>query len=236
MLDKQLERSNFDLPRKRHVYVTLAVLLTAINWFCFSSVCYSQSQGQKSPLDDQTDKETDASMTKYPVIDPETSRPASESKVKSALKWVKRTTSFWKLKYYFVAQNAKDCEFFYGLIQDNPMIGRASVDFNSAGGCNCHGVAQVTHFPHGGGTIGQQGWIKVKCSDGRTMRGTFTTTSLTTGNANFSDNLGHKYESTFGHTAAESIERINALRKELGCPEVTAQEVELKVEGQVIQK
>ena len=142
--------------------------------------------------------------------------------------------SFWKLKYYFAAQNAKDCEFFYGLIQDNPLIGRASVDFNSADGCKCHGVAQVTHYPLKGGAVGQRGYIKVKCEDGRKMHGHFTTTSLTTGFADLEDNLGHKYEGTFGHTAGEAIVKINTLRKQIGCPEVTAEDVEMKVNGQVL--
>jgi hypothetical protein len=221
--------------RKRPISsaISAAILIAACS-FCFASICYSQGEADSSPLTTKTETESpDSGAAKINNLD---ATAASTNKAKSPFRWLKNTPFFFKLKYFFVAQNADECEFFYGLVQDNPLIGRASVDFQSANGCNCHGVAQVTHFPHGGGTVGQKGSIKVKCSDGRIMRGTFTTTSLTTGNASFSDNLGHKYESTFGHTAAQAIETINTLRKQLGCPEVTAQEVEMKVQGRILEK
>ena len=179
---------------------------------------------------------TVTSFNKAVLAQDEEEQAKTPGKVKSALRWVQHGTSFWKLKYYFAAQNAQDCEFFYGLIQDNPIIGRASVEFESAQGCKCHGVAQVTHYPLGGAAKGQKGYIKVKCSDGRTMKGNFTTTSLTTGTAQVTDNFGHKFESTFGHTAEQAVEKINTLRKQLGCPEVTAKEVEMSVQGRIIEK
>jgi hypothetical protein len=160
--------------------------------------------------------------------DLETSPPEH---VKKHWFWLKHGPSFWKLRYYFAAQNGKDCEFFYGLIQDNPLLGRASVDFNNANGCKCHGVAQVTHYPLKGGVIGQRGYIHVKCEDGRKMHGHFTTTSLTTGFASLEDDRGHSYEGTFGHSADQAVDKINDLRKKMGCPEVDARDIELKVNG-----
>ena len=166
-------------------------------------------------------------------IDPEISPPEH---VKKHWFWLKHGPSFWKLRYYFAAQNGKDCEFFYGLIQDNPLLGRASVDYNSADGCKCHGVAQVTHYPLKGGVVGQRGYIHVKCEDGRKMNGHFTTTSLTTGFATLEDDRGHAYEGTFGHSADQAVDKINELRKKLGCPEVTARDIELKVNGDLKNK
>jgi hypothetical protein len=163
----------------------------------------------------------------------ETSPP---EKVKKHWFWLKHGPSFLKLRYYFAAQNASDCEFFYGLIQDNPFLGRASVDFNSADGCKCHGVGQVTHVPLKGNGAGQRGYIHVKCEDGRHMNGHFTTTSVTTGFADLTDDRGHKFEATFGHSADQAIDKVNALRKRLGCPEVTAQEVETKVNAEILNK
>ena len=161
--------------------------------------------------------------------DTETSPPEH---VKKHWFWLKHGPSFWKLRYYFAAQNGKDCEFFYGLIQDNPLLGRASVDFNNANGCKCHGTAQVTHYPlTKGGVVGQRGYIHVKCEDGRKMNGHFTTTSLTTGFATLEDDRGHSFEGTFGHSADQAVDKINELRKKLGCPEVSAHDIELKVNG-----
>lgn len=141
---------------------------------------------------------------------------------------------FWRLRYFFVAQNGANCALFYGLIQDDPLIGHASVDFTFPNGCNCHGYAQVTHLPKGRSVVGQTGVIKTKCSDGRKITGTFITTSLTTGKATVRDDQGNQYQATFGHTALEAIESVNALRKKLGCPECTAREVELSVQGKVL--
>ncbi len=169
----------------------------------------------------------------YDESDLETSPP---EKVKKHWFWLKHGPSFWKLRYYFAAQNASDCEFFYGLIQDNPLLGRASVDFNSANGCKCHGVGQVTHVPLKGGGAGQRGYIHVKCEDGRRMKGHFTTTSLTTGFAELTDDKEHKFEATFGHSADQAIDKVNALRKKLGCPEVTAEEIETKVNAEILHK
>ncbi|MBU6452740.1 MAG: hypothetical protein KGS72_13220 [Cyanobacteria bacterium REEB67] len=183
----------------------------------------TQTQTEKVDLSKESDDELDKEELKKAI-----------GKKGSWFNILRHGPSFWKLKYYFAAQNAKDCEFFYGLIQDNPLIGRASIDFNNANGCKCHGVAQVTHYPLKGRAVGQRGYIKVKCEDGRKMHGHFTTTSLTTGFADLEDNLGHKYEGTFGHTAGEAIVKINTLRRELGCPEVTAEDVEMKVNGQVL--
>lgn len=169
----------------------------------------------------------------YDESDLETSAP---EKVKKHWFWLKHGPSFWKLRYYFAAQNASDCEFFYGLIQDNPLLGRASVDFNSANGCKCHGVGQVTHLPLKGGGAGQRGYIHVKCEDGRHMKGHFTTTSLTTGFAELTDDKEHKFEATFGHNADQAVDKVNALRKKLGCPEVTAKEIETKVNADILNR
>jgi hypothetical protein len=169
----------------------------------------------------------------YDESDLETSPPEV---VKKHWFWLRHGPSFFKLRYYFSAQNASDCEFFYGLIQDNPLLGRASVDFNSANGCKCHGVAQVTHLPLKGNGAGQRGYIHVKCEDGRHMKGHFTTTSLTTGFADLTDDKGHKFEATFGHSADQAVDKVNALRQKLGCPEVTAKEIETKVNAELLNK
>jgi len=144
--------------------------------------------------------------------------------------------SFFKLNYYFVAQNPSNCDLFYGLVVDNPLIGRASLNFAFPSGCNCHGIAQVTHNPPFGGGAGQRGYIKAKCSDGRTMKGKFTTASVTTGNGTVSDSLGNEYQFTFGHTADQAVQQVNLLRKKLGCEEVTGKEIELKVHAEILKK
>lgn len=141
---------------------------------------------------------------------------------------------FWRLRYYFVAQNAANCDLFYGQIQDDPFIGRAAVDFVFPNGCQCHGYALVTHYPHPRSVVGQSGFIKTKCSDGRRIEGRFTTTSLTTGHGTASDNLGNNYEFTFGQQAEQAVQEVNQLRKRLGCQECTPQEVELKVTGKIL--
>lgn len=141
---------------------------------------------------------------------------------------------FWRLHYFFVAQNGANCTLFYGLIQDDPLIGHASVDFTFPNGCTCHGSAQVTHLPKGRSVIGQTGVIKTKCTDGRRITGNFVTTSLTTGKATVKDDQGNEYQATFGQTALEAVESVNALRKKLGCPECSARDVELSVQGKVI--
>jgi hypothetical protein len=247
-----------NLSKNQSTRTTSVFVLSVATAACFATVCYSQSAPEKAAPTIKADPESKTSTTdpdtktthteadtKAPDTDPDIDKDghdkqetpvSSDGKVQSALKWFKRSTSFWKLKYYFVGQNGEDCEFFYGLIQDNPMLGRASVDFESGKNCHCHGIAQVTKLPHGRSNIGQKGYIKVKCSDGRKMKGDFTTTSLTTGYATISDNLGHKYDCTFGHTASQAIEKINTTRRQLGCPEVTAEEVELKVQGRVLEK
>lgn len=136
-----------------------------------------------------------------------------------------------------MAQNAENCDLFYGLVVDNALIGRASVSFSSANGCACKGMAQVTHCPgvlYLGNCVGQKGYVKAHCSDGRSFKGNFTTTSLTTGFGTATDSLGNQYQFTFGHTVQEAIEKVNELRKKLGCPEITVSSVELKVHGQVM--
>jgi hypothetical protein len=155
---------------------------------------------------------------------------------RSLYKKMTQAASFWKLKYYFVAQNAKNCDLFYGLVQDNPLTGRASVDFTFPNGCLCRGVAQVTDYPPGGGTKGQRGYIKAKCADGRTINGEFTTASLTTGHGTATDSFGNNYQFTFGHAATEAVKRVNLLRKELGCPECGAKDIEMKVQGLILNK
>jgi hypothetical protein len=144
------------------------------------------------------------------------------------------TAYFWRLRYYFVAQNAKNCTLFYGLIQDDPLIGRASVEFTFPDGCRCHGYAQVTHLPKGRGVVGQEGVIKTKCTDGRKVTGRFITTSLTTGTATVSDSNGNDYQATFGHTADQAVSSVNELRRKLGCPECNARDIEMKVQGKVL--
>lgn len=177
-----------------------------------------------------------AGNTKVNIYDESDLDGSAAERVKKHWFWFKHGPSFWKLRYYFSAQNASDCEFFYGLIQDNPLLGRASVDFNSANGCKCHGVAQVTHLPFKGNGAGQRGYIHVKCEDGRHINGHFTTTSLTTGFADLADDKEHKFEATFGHSADQAIDKTNALRKQLGCPEVSAQEIETKVNAEILNK
>lgn len=149
-------------------------------------------------------------------------------------KHMKHTARSRKLQYYFVAQNAANCEFLYGLIVDNSLIGRASVRFAFPDGCQCHGVAQVTYIRLFGGTAGQKGYIKATCSDGRSFKGHFTTTSLTTGDGTVQDSLGDQYQFTFGHTAEQAVQEIDALREQLHCSELTATEIELKVEAQIL--
>lgn len=177
-----------------------------------------------------------ANNTKTNIYDESDLETAPPEKVKKHWFWLKHGPSFLKLRYYFAAQNAADCEFFYGMVQDNPFLGRASIDFNSENGCKCHGVAQVTHVPLNSSGAGQRGYIHVKCEDGRHMKGHFTTTSVTTGFADLTDDKGHKFEATFGHSADQAIEKVNALRKKLGCPEVTAQEVETKVNAEILHR
>jgi len=155
----------------------------------------------------------------------------------SFLKRMMSKAHFWKLSYYFVAQNAGSCDLFYGLIQDDPLIGHASLDFVFANGCDCHGHGQVTHYPwFSGSGAGQRGYIKAKCSDGRTLDGTFETTSVTTGHGTVSDSKGNQYQFTFGHTIDEAIQKVNDLRKNLGCEPANAQEIEMKVNAQVLNR
>lgn len=139
---------------------------------------------------------------------------------------------FWRLKYYFVAQNTKNCDIFYGLVQDDPLIGYASVDFSFPNGCRCRGHAKVTHYA--GSTVGQRGWVKADCSDGRILKGNFTTTSLTTGHWQATDSLGNEYQGSFGHTADEAVSSVNTIRRKLHCPECDPRDIELKVQGQII--
>jgi hypothetical protein len=139
-----------------------------------------------------------------------------------------------KLRYYFVAQNAHNCDLLYGLVQDNPLLGRAQLDFFFPNGCDCHGVAQVTSRSLFGGAAGQKGYVRATCSDGRVLTGRFETESLTTGHGTVSDTLGSDYQFTFGQTANQAVAEVNELRKKLGCPECTGAEVELKVQGTVI--
>jgi hypothetical protein len=181
-------------------------------------------------------KEVTAGSGKINIYDESDLEASPPEKVRKHWFWLKHGPSFWKLRYYFAAQNASDCEFFYGLIQDNPLLGRASVDFNSASGCKCHGVGQVTHVPLKGGGAGQRGYIHVKCEDGRHMKGHFTTTSLTTGFAELTDDKERKFEATFGHSADQAVDKVNALRKKLGCPEVTAEEIETKVNAEILNR
>lgn len=141
---------------------------------------------------------------------------------------------FWRLHYYFVAQNAANCDIFYGLVQQDPLIGRAAVDFIFPNGCKCKGYALVTHYPKPRSVVGQSGFIKAKCSDGREIKGRFTTTSLSTGNGTVTDDLGNNYQFSFGHTAEKAVAEVNELRRKLGCPECTPQDVELRVTGRVL--
>jgi hypothetical protein len=154
--------------------------------------------------------------------------------LKALLRGVSNKLYFWRLRYYFVAQNASNCTLFYGLIQDDPLTGHASVEFKFPDGCNCHGYAQVTHLAKGRSVVGQTGIIRTKCSDGRKIDGTFITTSLTTGTAKVSDNKGNDYQATFGHTAEAAANSVNELRRKLGCPDCSAKDIELSVQGRVL--
>lgn len=190
-----------------------------------------------SKTDDSVSKSSDTvSGAKTNIYDESDLETAPPETVKKHWFWLKHGPSFLKLRYYFAAQNAADCEFFYGMVQDNPFLGRASIDFNSENGCKCHGVAQVTHVPLKGNGAGQRGYIHVKCEDGRHMKGHFSTTSVTTGFADLTDDRGHKFEATFGHSADQAVDKVNALRKKLGCPEVTAQEIETKVNAEILHR
>lgn len=162
--------------------------------------------------------------------------PSKSSSNKSLYRRIMHKASFWKLRYYFVAQNAINCDLFYGLVQDNPLTGRASVDFIFPNGCQCHGVAQVTYYPPLGGFAGQRGYIKAKCSDGRSLNGNFETLSLTTGGGTVTDSLGNGYEFTFGHTAEQAVHNVNLLRQKLHCPGCDAKDIELKVQGQILRR
>lgn len=157
-------------------------------------------------------------------------------KHKAPFRWLLKKTRLLKLKYYFVAQNTKTCDIFFGYVEDNPLIGLASVDFVFPNGCHCHGHALVTHYSLTGGPAGQKGWIKAKCADGRSLKGHFTTTSLTTGFWEAADSLGNQYEGSFGHTAEEALTRVNQIRKKLNCPECNPLDVELKVRGEILSR
>jgi hypothetical protein len=141
---------------------------------------------------------------------------------------------FWRVQYYFVAQNTKNCDVLYGLVKDDPLIGFASVNFKLANGCECSGHAKVTHHPMSTSTAGQRGWIHAKCADGRTMKGTFTTISLTKGSWQATDSLGNYYEGNFGQTAEQALERVNEIRKANHCEECSPREIELKVQGKIL--
>jgi hypothetical protein len=155
------------------------------------------------------------------------------SRSKSMLKHLRSASSFWKLKYYFVAQNDLNCDVFFGLVQDNPLTGVASVDFSFPNGCLCHGKAAVTYYP-AFGVAGERGQISATCSDGRTFGGEFTTTSLTTGNGSASDSLGNGYSVTFGHTISQAIQSVNVIRKRLNCPGCQPKDVETEVKGRIL--
>jgi len=165
---------------------------------------------------------------------PDNSSLPIPSGLKGILRGISNKLYFWRLHYYFVAQNGSNCTLFYGLIQDDPFTGHASVEFKFPDGCTCHGFAQVTHLPKGRSVVGQTGIIRTKCSDGRKIDGNFTTTSLTTGSAKVSDNKGNDYQATFGHTAESAANSVNELRRKLGCPDCNAKDIEMSVKGRVL--
>jgi hypothetical protein len=167
---------------------------------------------------------------------PETSREIAPDRTFAQKVFARRNKRFLKkrLSYYFVAQNDKNCDIFYGLVQDNPFIGYASINFFFPNGCECHGHALVTHFPIFGGAAGQKGWIHARCSDGRSLKGRFTTTSLTSGTWDATDSLENHYEGSFGHTVQDAVVRVNELRQKLHCPACDPKDIELKVQGRIL--
>jgi hypothetical protein len=186
--------------------------------------------------DGETSSKDDAAAKAFEKDDMSEDGEGKKAQHKPFYKRLFAKFSFWKLSYYFVAQNPSNCDLLYGLVVDNPAIGRATLNFAFANGCDCHGIGQVTHYPLFKGGAGQKGYIKAKCSDGRTMKGKFTTTSVTTGNGTVTDSLGNQYQFTFGQTADQAVQQVNILRKQLGCPEVTGEEIELKVHAEVLKK
>lgn len=149
-----------------------------------------------------------------------------ESKAKPLYKRMLQKSAFWRLRYYFVAQNAHNCDFFYGQVIDNAIIGKAAVDFAFPNGCKCRGTAKVTYYPPNTfSCAGQKGNIFANCSDGRSMNGEFTTASLTTGHGTLSDSLGNAYQFTFGHTADQAIKTVNVLRKKMRCPDCSTKDI-----------
>jgi hypothetical protein len=178
----------------------------------------------------------DTQDNQEPVDDGKGAQPKqSRQGKKSLLKGIGGKAYFWRLKYYFIAQSDTDCDVFYGLVQDDPLIGLASVDFSFPNGCNCHGRALVTQYPMQG-VAGEKGKIKVKCDDGRTLKGDFTTTSLTTGWGSIHDDAGHTYSGTFGHSLDQAIRAVNQIRQRRGCPDIDKKEVEMLLQGKVLPK
>lgn len=141
---------------------------------------------------------------------------------------------YCKLKYYFVAQNTKNCEIFSGRIIHQPTIGKAHTVFFTPSGATCEGVSYVTYIPPGGGCAGQQGKVPTQCSDGRIVDGTWTASSCKTGFGHATDNLGNEYQFTFGLSAQEAVKKVNELRINLGCPVVDVKGAEMSVSGKVL--
>jgi hypothetical protein len=161
--------------------------------------------------------------------------PNKIGKLKSLVNRLKKNARSRFLQYYFVAQNDANCEVFYGLVQDDSSVGIANVNFAFPNGCLCHGRAMVTYCPPSG-YAGEHGKYSAKCSDGRQIFGKFTTTSLTTGYAEFNDSFGNTYRATFGHTIDEAVQSVNEIRRTMHCSDCDPQNFETAVQGQLLRR
>lgn len=93
-------------------------------------------------------------------------------------------------------------EVFLGEVNHNLMTGGGS--FNLKGkvsGINCDGIASVD-------SSGVKGTVEAICSDGRSIKGTWEATGLTTGLGRGVDSTGAYFVFTFGESEEEAISKI----------------------------
>lgn len=140
------------------------------------------------------------------------------------------------ISFYFVAQNTENCDLISGRVVDDLRTGTGKTRFFFPGGAECEGHSYVTYIPPTGSCAGQKGEVYTTCSDGRTIKGDWTVTasSCKIGYGSAMDTWNNQYEFTFGYTAKKAVEKVNILRRQLGCPVINVNGVRMEVQGQIL--
>jgi len=100
-------------------------------------------------------------------------------------------------------------EVFVGEVNANLLSGSGTFKLEGQiTGIKCEGASTVTYTPNPFTCVGQRGEIFGRCSDGRTLQGSYVVTSCTTGYGRGVDSMGNKFIFNFGLSEEEAEAQV----------------------------